>query len=148
MRRWTRVSLKRITIRDSVVVLAMHTRRSNSPAIAGQSLHSLASGNNPYKSVISIIAKTLSAFDDDQLIPMYGFGDVQSRDKALLSFSPNNQPLHGLDAVLHAYQSSINAVQLSGPTSFAPAIWRCIQDVRESGGQYHILLIIADGQER
>lgn len=113
---------------------------------AGQSLHSLATGNNPYMSVISIIAKTLSAFDDDQLIPMYGFGDVKSRDKALLSFSPSKQALHGLTAVLQAYQSSINAIQLSGPTSFAPAIWRGIQHVRDSGGQYHILLIVADGQ--
>ena len=29
---------------------------------------------NPYEIAISIIGKTLEAFDDDHLIPVYGFG--------------------------------------------------------------------------
>ncbi|CAI7822119.1 unnamed protein product [Closterium sp. NIES-54] len=35
---------------------------------------------------------------------------------------------------------------LAGPTSFAPAIEAAVRAVEESGGQYHVLLIIADGQ--
>ena len=37
-------------------------------------------------------------------------------------------------------------VQLSGPTSFAPAIRESIKIVKKSGGGFHILVIIADGQ--
>ena len=34
----------------------------------------------------------------------------------------------------------------TGPTSFAPIIETAIGIVDSSGGQYHVLLIIADGQ--
>lgn len=34
----------------------------------------------------------------------------------------------------------------SGPTSFAPIIEAAVRTVEMSGGQYHVLLIIADGQ--
>uniref|UniRef100_A0A0E0QKM6 RING-type domain-containing protein n=1 Tax=Oryza rufipogon TaxID=4529 RepID=A0A0E0QKM6_ORYRU len=73
-----------------------------------QSLHSLGHISNPYEQAISIIGQTLSRFDEDNLIPCYGFGD--------------------------------------GPTSFAPMIETAIGIVDSSGGQYHVLLIIADGQ--
>lgn len=33
-----------------------------------------------------------------------------------------------------------------GPTSFAPIIEMAMTIVEQSGGQYHVLLIIADGQ--
>lgn len=34
----------------------------------------------------------------------------------------------------------------SGPTSFAPIIDMAMTIVEQSGGQYHVLVIIADGQ--
>jgi hypothetical protein len=37
-------------------------------------------------------------------------------------------------------------VRLAGPTSFAPAIRQACKIVADSGGKFHILLIIADGQ--
>ncbi|XP_029127312.1 E3 ubiquitin-protein ligase RGLG5 isoform X2 [Cajanus cajan] len=73
-----------------------------------KSLHHIGSDHNPYEQAISIIGKTISAFDEDNLIPCFGFGD--------------------------------------GPTSFAPIIEMAMTIVEQSGGQYHVLLIIADGQ--
>ena len=35
---------------------------------------------------------------------------------------------------------------MAGPTSFAPIIETAIEIVDTSGGQYHVLMIIADGQ--
>ena len=44
-----------------------------------KSLHDIRSGQNPYEQAISIIGKTLSAFDEDNLIPCFGFGDGNVR---------------------------------------------------------------------
>ena len=41
----------------------------------GKSLHAISNIPNPYQQAISIIGRTLSPFDDDNLIPCFGFGD-------------------------------------------------------------------------
>lgn len=40
-----------------------------------KSLHHIGNGQNPYEHAISIIGKTLAVFDEDNLIPCFGFGD-------------------------------------------------------------------------
>lgn len=40
-----------------------------------RSLHSIGSTPNPYERAIGIIGRTLSPFDEDNLIPCFGFGD-------------------------------------------------------------------------
>jgi E3 ubiquitin-protein ligase RGLG len=40
-----------------------------------RSLHSIGNEPNPYEQAISIIGQTLSPFDEDNLIPCFGFGD-------------------------------------------------------------------------
>eukprot|EP00250_Pteridium_aquilinum_P019306 c24388_g1_i2 orf=159-1412(+) len=112
-----------------------------------QSLHALSdSFQNPYEQAIQIVGKTLSPFDDDNLIPCFGFGDVSTRDQAVFSFNPNGLPCNGFEAVLSRYKEITPHVRLSGPTSFAPIVRVAIDIVEQSGGQYHVLLIIADGQ--
>eukprot|EP00798_Chlamydomonas_sp_ICE-L_P032734 gene32734-33874_t len=74
----------------------------------GRCLHQVDVSFGPYMEVMQIIGKTLADFDDDKMIPCYGFGD--------------------------------------GPTSFAPAIYQAMRIVQQSNNQYHILLLIADGQ--
>ena len=46
-----------------------------------RSLHHIGSGLNPYEQAISIIGKSLAAFDKDNLIPYFGFGDGISLNK-------------------------------------------------------------------
>eukprot|EP00243_Klebsormidium_subtile_P005029 TRINITY_DN1964_c0_g1_i2.p1 TRINITY_DN1964_c0_g1~~TRINITY_DN1964_c0_g1_i2.p1 ORF type:complete len:313 (-),score=47.63 TRINITY_DN1964_c0_g1_i2:422-1360(-) len=94
----------------------------------------------------SIIGRTLADFDDDNLIPCYGFGDGTTHDQRVFSFFPDDRPCNGFEEALARYRAIIPHVKLAGPTSFAPIIDRAVSIVEASGGQYHILLIIADGQ--
>lgn len=41
----------------------------------GRCLHYRGKFPNPYEQAISIIGRTLSSFDEDNLIPCFGFGD-------------------------------------------------------------------------
>lgn len=42
-----------------------------------KSLHAIGTTPNPYEQAISIIGQTLTSFDEDNLIPCFGFGDGQ-----------------------------------------------------------------------
>lgn len=112
----------------------------------GRSLHHIASGLNPYEQAISIIGKTLGPFDDDNLIPCFGFGDASTHDQDVFSFLPDGRFCNGFEEVLSLYREIVPNLRLAGPTSFAPIIETAMTIVEESGGQYHVLLIIADGQ--
>lgn len=103
---------------------------------------------NPYQEVIMTIGETLEPFDDDNMIPAFGFGDSNTQDKEVFSLNPNHAEglCHGFREVLQYYNETVPRVQLSGPTSFAPLIRDAVDIVRESGNAYHILIIVADGQ--
>ncbi|TKY73571.1 E3 ubiquitin-protein ligase RGLG2 [Spatholobus suberectus] len=109
-------------------------------------LHHIGHEQNPYEQAISIIGKTLSSFDEDNLIPCFGFGDASTHDQEVFSFYPDERFCHGFEEVLERYRELVPQLKLAGPTSFAPVIEMAITIVEQSGGQYHVLLIIADGQ--
>ncbi|KAE8023565.1 hypothetical protein FH972_009243 [Carpinus fangiana] len=109
-------------------------------------LHHLGNGQNPYEQAISIIGKTLSAFDEDNLIPCFGFGDASTHDQDVFSFYSEETYCNGFEEVLTRYREIVPQLRLAGPTSFAPMIEMAITIVEQSGGQYHVLVIIADGQ--
>ncbi|KAF2306093.1 hypothetical protein GH714_012395 [Hevea brasiliensis] len=111
-----------------------------------KSLHHLGDFPNPYEQAISIIGRTLSHFDEDNLIPCYGFGDASTHDQEVFSFHPEDRPCNGFEEVLSRYREIVPNVRLAGPTSFASIIETAIGIVDNSGGQYHVLMIIADGQ--
>ncbi|KAJ0018972.1 hypothetical protein Pint_09653 [Pistacia integerrima] len=111
-----------------------------------KSLHHLGASPNPYEQAISIIGKTLSAFDEDNLLPCYGFGDATTHDQEIFSSYPDDSPCNGFEEVLRRYKEIVPHIILAGPTSFAPIIEAAIRIVDNSGGQYHVLMIIADGQ--
>ncbi|XP_022729328.1 E3 ubiquitin-protein ligase RGLG2-like [Durio zibethinus] len=111
-----------------------------------RSLHHIGDEQNPYEQAISIIGKTLSSFDEDNLIPCFGFGDASTHDQEVFSFYPDERFCNGFEEVLSRYRETVPNLRLAGPTSFAPIIEMAITIVEQSGGQYHVLLIIADGQ--
>ncbi|KAG5527756.1 hypothetical protein RHGRI_028637 [Rhododendron griersonianum] len=111
-----------------------------------RSLHHIGSGLNPYEQAISIIGKTLSAFDKDNLIPCFGFGDASTHDQEVFSFDPEERYCNEFEEVLRRYREIVPHLKLLGPTSFALVIEMAMSIVEESGGQYHVLLIVADGQ--
>lgn len=144
-------ALRTAGLESSQLILGFDFTKSNEwtgkYSFNGQCLHTVGTGvTNPYEHAASIIAQTLSAFDDDNLIPCYGFGDATTGDCRVFSFFPNDQPAQGLQSVLERYRQLAPYVQLAGPTSFAPLIRQAIRIVANSGMQYHILVIVADGQ--
>ncbi|GJP49157.1 hypothetical protein CLOM_g8407 [Closterium sp. NIES-68] len=143
--------LREVGLESSNLIVAVDFTKSNEwtgkQSFGGRSLHAIAPGvANPYEQAIDIIGQTLSAFDEDNLIPCYGFGDVTTHDSGVFAFNEGQRPCNGFEEALQRYRAIAPHVQLSGPTSFAPAIEAAVRAVEESGGQYHVLLIIADGQ--
>ncbi|GFH28605.1 E3 ubiquitin-protein ligase [Haematococcus lacustris] len=101
-------ALRKEGLESSNLVLAIDYTGSNEwtgkNSFGGRCLHALGQESNPYELAISIIGRTLAAFDEDNLIPTYGFGDVGSKDSRVFSFHEGDQPCHGLDSVLWRYK--------------------------------------------
>ncbi|CAN7094093.1 unnamed protein product [Brassica rapa subsp. narinosa] len=137
-------------LESSNLIVGIDVTKSNewtgARSFDGKSLHHIGPAPNPYEQAISIIGKTLSSFDEDNLIPCYGFGDATTHDQDVFSFFPDDAFCNGFEQVLARYREIVPQLCLAGPTSFAPIIERAMTIVEESGGQYHFLLIIADGQ--
>uniref|UniRef100_A0A0E0M4M3 Copine C-terminal domain-containing protein n=1 Tax=Oryza punctata TaxID=4537 RepID=A0A0E0M4M3_ORYPU len=72
---------------------------------------------------------------------------ASTHDQNVFSFySGRRQYCNGVSEVLRGYREIAPRARLSGPTSLAPIIETAMRITQDSGYQYHILLIIADGQ--
>ncbi|KAM4106196.1 hypothetical protein ACB094_04G048500 [Castanea mollissima] len=69
-----------------------------------------------------------------------------THDQNVFSFYPNHRCCNGFEEALARYREIVPRLKLSGPTSFAPIIDAAIDIVEKNNGQYHVLVIIADGQ--
>jgi len=142
-------ALRQAGLESSQLILGVDFTGSNQvtgqKSFGGLCLHDTEHGINPYQKTLSVIATVLADFDDDNLIPAYGFGDTRTSNKGVFSFQKNDEPCKGLDGVLQSYNAIAPCVDLGGPTSFAALIRKTIEIVRETC-EYHILLIVADGQ--
>lgn len=122
-------------------------------SFGGRSLHHISIDSktgkvskwNPYQKVIRTIGETMRDFDDNQRIPVYGFGDEKTKDTAVFPLLDDTSACKNIEEVLSRYTRAVCSVSLSGPTSFAPIIRKAIEVVRETG-KYHVLLILADGR--
>lgn len=142
------VALRDAGLEASQLIMGIDYTKSNTwtgkRCFNGRCLHETSGQMNPYQTAIQIIGKTLEAFDDDKVIPTYGFGDLSTADKAVFSFYADRHPV-GFEEVLRRYSEITPGIVLSGPTDFAPIINRAIETVQQER-EYHILVIIADGQ--
>lgn len=143
-------ALARAGLESSNLIVGVDFTKSNewtgARSFNRKSLHHIGNDMNPYEEAISIIGRTLATFDEDNLIPCYGFGDASTHDQEVFSFFPDDKFCDGFEEVLKRYRELVPQLRLAGPTSFAPVIEMAITIVEQSGGQYHVLLIIADGQ--
>ncbi|KAJ9168556.1 hypothetical protein P3X46_020062 [Hevea brasiliensis] len=143
-------SLREAGLESSNLIVGFDFTKSNEwtgkVSFNNRSLHAIGDTPNPYEKAISIIGKTLAPFDDDNLIPCLGFGDATTHDQEVFSFHSDHSPCHGFEEVLACYKKIVPNLRLAGPTSYAPVIEAAMDIVERSGGQYHVLVIIADGQ--
>ena len=142
-------AIRQAGLESSDLILAIDFTISNvdqgAQSFGGLCLHNTQTGSNPYMQTIDIIGRTMATFDDDNLIPVYGFGDKTTGARTCFPFMPHGAPCNGLEHALQRYQELAPIVQLDGPTCFAAVINVAIAHVCETGG-YHILFIVADGQ--
>ncbi|XP_057458217.1 E3 ubiquitin-protein ligase RGLG4-like [Lotus japonicus] len=143
-------ALRKEGLESSNLILGIDFTKSNEwtgkTSFNNRSLHAIGDTPNPYEKAISIIGKTMAPFDDDNLIPCFGFGDATTHDQEVFSFHSDHSPCHGFQEVLACYQKIVPNLKLSGPTSYAPVIEAAIDIVEKSRGQFHVLVVIADGQ--
>ncbi|XP_019152587.1 PREDICTED: E3 ubiquitin-protein ligase RGLG2 [Ipomoea nil] len=143
-------ALRESGLESSNLIIGIDFTKSNEwtgkVSFNNRSLHTIGEQPNPYEKAISIIGKTLAPLDEDNLIPCFGFGDVGTHDQQVFSFHSHHSPCHGFEEVLACYRNNVSNLKLSGPTSYGPVIDAAIDVVEKSGGQFHVLVIIADGQ--
>ncbi|KAL5746659.1 hypothetical protein ACOSP7_027805 [Xanthoceras sorbifolium] len=143
-------ALREAGLESSNLILGIDFTKSNEwtgrASFNRRSLHAIGDTPNPYEKAISIIGKTLAPFEEDKLIPCFGFGDATTRDQEVFSFHSDHTPCNGFEEVLACYRNIVPNLRLAGPTSYAPVVDAAIDIVEKSGGQYHVLVIIADGQ--
>ncbi|KAL8461798.1 hypothetical protein ACS0TY_033049 [Phlomoides rotata] len=143
-------ALRESGLESSNLILGIDFTKSNEwtgkLSFNNRSLHAVGDTPNPYEKAISIIGKTLAPFDEDNLIPCFGFGDATTHDQEVFSFHSDHTPCHGFEEVLACYKRIVPNLRLSGPTSYGPVVDAAVDIVEKSGGQYHVLVIIADGQ--
>ncbi|XP_039807119.1 E3 ubiquitin-protein ligase RGLG1-like isoform X2 [Panicum virgatum] len=142
--------LQQVGLESSNLIIGVDFTKSNEwtgkHCFDGRSLHHLGDAPNPYEQAIGIIGRTLSAYDEDNRIPCFGFGDTTTHDRNVFNFYRDGRACNGVSEALQRYREIAPHVRLSGPTSLAPIIETATRIVEASRHQYHILLIIADGQ--
>jgi len=143
------------------VIVAIDFTGSNGHPSRPESLHArhLNGQQNQYQKAINAVCQILLNYDYDQQVPVYGFGGkprFPNMPSNIVSHcfpctgNPNQTEVLGLDGILASYDHSLNNVELSGPTYFAPILNEtlklCQAHKTEETGVYTILLILTDGE--
>ncbi|KAL4087132.1 hypothetical protein PRIC1_013032 [Phytophthora ramorum] len=145
-------ALRRSGLESCNLIVGIDCTKSNEwsgkRTFGGRSLHEIddPDARNPYEDVIETIGKTLRDFDEDNVIPVFGFGDELTCDRAVFTFAEREgQAGLPLEHIRSRYREVVRNVVMAAPTSFAPIINEAVNIVNRTG-DFHILVIIADGQ--
>lgn len=133
-------------------VVAVDFTASNGDPTLPTSLHYMNPYSpNEYIQAINAVGNIIQDYDVDRLFPAYGFGarfpDGRVSHEFSLTGDETNPLCAGIQGVIAAYQRSITAVELYGPTNFAPIISSLVRRATGAppGQVYTVLLIITDG---
>lgn len=150
-------ALREAGLETSDLIIGIDFTKSNTwtgeGCFSDKCLHKIVRGaKNPYQEVINVVGRTLQGFDDDNIIPVFGFGDTKTKATKVfpIHYGQNGDWCEGFKQVEEVYgklAATINqrgGIRLSGGTSFVPIIKHSIDIIKGKGG-YHILVIISDG---
>lgn len=110
--------------------------------------------DNDYLQAIKAVGAVLEPYDDDGMIPVWGFGAKLQRGGPCnhcfpLTMDNDNIEVRGVDGIVEAYRNVLPRVTLSGPTLLAQTMQTALSLSTEpfsaQSQHYTILLIITDG---
>eukprot|EP00033_Pygsuia_biforma_P003846 GCRY01004214.1.p1 GENE.GCRY01004214.1~~GCRY01004214.1.p1 ORF type:complete len:521 (+),score=150.90 GCRY01004214.1:163-1725(+) len=134
------------------LMVAIDFTMSNGVPCNPNSLHYREAGWNQYQLAIQAVGSVLCPYDHDASFPCWGYGAKLPNGQVSHCFqlSPEGMEVHGVDGILTGYAMALNAVQLYGPTNFAPSIEMACEYASRHCSQlsqkYNILMIITDGE--
>lgn len=138
------------------LMVAIDFTASNGVPTNPASLHFCnPSAMNEYERAICSVGEILINYDQDKMIPVWGFGGSPVHGAPTshcfpINGNPANPEVFGVQGILQAYRNCLRSVYLNGPTLFGH-ILRTAMEVASRpwapGSQcYYILMILTDGE--
>ena len=132
--------------------IAIDFTSSNGFPWLDSSLHNIKSGFvNNYEKAMRENIKIISIYNKNDKYDVYGFGaEILGNFKKIfnLNGTDDDPSIKGIDNIISEYKKTVNRVDFSGNTYFAPIIKKIKKKLEIDKGNdfnYHILLIISDG---
>ena len=137
--------------------IAIDYTSSNGKPDDKESLHyKYGTTPNDYEKAIKSCGDIIANYDSDQLFPVYGFGGKPNgKDKVShcfnINFNEDDGNIIKIENIIKFYKESLDKVELSGPTYFAPVIKKVISNInhdlenKKFENHYYILMILTDG---
>ncbi|OWZ13397.1 hypothetical protein PHMEG_00013286 [Phytophthora megakarya] len=139
-------ALRNMNLESSNLMFAIDYTTANL-SFDGKSLHSLDPNQeilNPYQEVFTRLGRVLVEFDDDRSIQVSGFGDAETPEKSVFSFTPEN-PMDGcksFNEIWRRYHDLTPTIELGEkPANLAPVLRHATAVAREVTG-FHMLIIL------
>lgn len=127
------------------------TASNGPPKFDDNSLHKIKDGFvNNYEKAIRAFYDIISSYNKNDSYYVYGFGaDVNGVFSSCFNIKDDNKKISGIENIINSYKDTLNKVELSAGTFFAPVINKINEIIKEEKNNkknnYHILLIISDG---